>query len=59
MDYITASPSYTVSKTIVHPNYYASDDSLLILNDIALLKLNREIEFSDKIAPLCLPDKGN
>ena len=47
------------SKTIVHPNYYRNDIIGQVLNDVALLKLNKEIEFTDVVAPICLPNKGN
>ncbi|GAB6026967.1 hypothetical protein CHUAL_013636 [Chamberlinius hualienensis] len=44
-----------VSDVIVHakfklPTYY---------NDIALLKLNRPVNYTDYIRPLCLPDEAN
>ncbi len=35
-----------------HPNYnYKSND-----NDIALMKLNVPVTYTDKISPICLPD---
>ena len=46
---------YDVSKIIVHP-YYQSET--MILNDIALVKLQREIHFTEFVKPICLPYKG-
>lgn len=35
-----------------HPNYEKTD----FTNDIALMKLERPIEFTDSISPICLPN---
>ncbi|KAM6435541.1 chymotrypsin-C-like [Liasis olivaceus] len=43
-----------VEKAIVHEKW----NSLLIINDIALLKLARPVQFSDTIQPSCLPAAG-
>ena len=47
---------YDVDTIIVHPEY-AHDDPYQ-LNDIALLRLDREVQFSSKIQPICLPDES-
>ncbi|KAF2895869.1 hypothetical protein ILUMI_10304 [Ignelater luminosus] len=40
-----------IEEKIVHPQYYARRGN----NDIALLRLNRNIKFSNYIQPVCLP----
>lgn len=42
-----------VVQTILNDNYLAS--SMDNMNDIALLKLKNDVEFTDKIQPICLP----
>lgn len=42
-----------VSKVIVHPNYNPSQ----IKNDIALMKLDTPVTYSDQIVPVCVPKK--
>lgn len=44
-----------VSKWISHPNY----DPNIMRNDIALIKLDKKIEFSDTILPVCFPSGVN
>ncbi|XP_059611560.1 chymotrypsin-C-like [Phlebotomus argentipes] len=41
---------FTVFSVIPHPRY----DTSLLSNDIALLRLSREIQYSDYIQPICL-----
>lgn len=41
---------YTINKTITHPDYTAGST----YNDIALLKLNKTVEFTQYIQPACL-----
>ncbi|KAB0796378.1 hypothetical protein PPYR_10439 [Photinus pyralis] len=41
-----------IEKKIRHPQY----NRRLGLNDIALLRLNRKVAFTDYIRPICLPD---
>ncbi|XP_032935629.1 LOW QUALITY PROTEIN: chymotrypsin-C-like [Catharus ustulatus] len=43
-----------VEKTIVHEKW----NSILVLNDIALVKLAEEVQESDTIRAACLPDAG-
>ncbi|KAF2904360.1 hypothetical protein ILUMI_01818 [Ignelater luminosus] len=43
---------YTVNKTIIHPDYILDDS---YRNDIALVRLNGEVQYSDYIRPICLP----
>lgn len=43
----------TINKTIRHPNYQPPS----IYYDIALLKLNKVIEFNDRIRPACLYER--
>lgn len=45
---------YRVGKVISHPNY----DSKTKNNDIALMKLQTPLTFSDKVKPVCLPNPG-
>jgi hypothetical protein len=47
--------SYHFFIWIKHPYYNASYKNL---NDIALIKLSKNLTFNDKISPICLP-KGN
>lgn len=42
---------FGATKWINHPNY--DDDA--IENDIALVKLDRKVTYTDKISPICLP----
>ncbi|XP_070509416.1 venom protease-like [Chironomus tepperi] len=44
---------YRVIQKIVHPKY----NSGLISNDIALLKLNQNVELNENVHPICLPTK--
>lgn len=52
-----------LEKIIIHPKYRnvrGGYHSLgYIVNDIALLKLDREIIFDFYVRPICLPDRGN
>lgn len=45
---------YRVEKVISHPNY----DSNTKNNDIALMKLQAPLTFTDKVKPVCLPNPG-
>ncbi len=40
-------------KVIVHENYGAGESGLD--NDIMLLRLERDVEYADFVAPVCLP----
>ena len=42
---------FSVAKWISHPRYSPSDMG----NDVALIKLNRRVTFSNVISPVCLP----
>ncbi|XP_076066869.1 venom protease-like [Oratosquilla oratoria] len=42
---------YNIEKVIVHPNY----ESRTVANDIALIRLDRKVEFTVYINPVCLP----
>ncbi|KAF5901494.1 forkhead-associated domain-containing protein 1-like, partial [Clarias magur] len=44
----------SAAKIFVHEEW----DSQRIRNDIALIKLQSRVQFSDKIMPACLPDNG-
>lgn len=44
---------YEVDSIIVHPEYRHDDEYQL--NDIALLRLDRDVQFTSKIQPICLP----
>ncbi|KAF2894197.1 hypothetical protein ILUMI_11978 [Ignelater luminosus] len=45
---------YTLSKIIAHPGY----DSKTSVNNIALLRINGRVSYSDYIRPVCLPFPG-
>lgn len=48
--------AFPVAKAVIHHghiDHYEYDE-----NDIALLKLGREIKYTDYIQPICLPHKG-
>ncbi|XP_046747998.1 chymotrypsin-2-like [Diprion similis] len=42
---------YQALRTVINPNW----NSLLTRNDIALIEVNREIVFGDKVGPIALP----
>lgn len=42
-----------VDEVIVHPEYYS--EGVAQYHDIAILKLQRKVEFNKWIAPICLP----
>ncbi|KAL7042181.1 hypothetical protein ACKWTF_001052 [Chironomus riparius] len=43
--------TFGIDEIILHPKY----DSFRQLNDIALIKLDKEVKFSEHIYPICLP----
>ena len=43
-----------VCKDFVHPQY----NSKTMLNDVALLKLSKDIQFNSYTQPACLPKRG-
>ncbi|XP_044260044.1 phenoloxidase-activating factor 1-like isoform X1 [Tribolium madens] len=45
---------FTPKDYIIHPNY----DSSSMLNDIAIIRLDRKAKFSDYVQPICLPPKN-
>ncbi|KAL7728084.1 hypothetical protein ACLKA6_002231 [Drosophila palustris] len=47
-----------VEKIIVHRNYLV-DDRARMLNDISLVRLNKRIQFTDTLKPICLPFGSN
>lgn len=53
--------TYKVEEIIVHPEssrLQPLDEYGRLYNDIALLKLDRDIEFNEKVKALRIPDKG-
>jgi secreted trypsin-like serine protease len=46
----------TGDNIINHPEYLFNDDT--ITHDIAILRLPQEITFTDKIRPVCLPNRS-
>lgn len=44
---------FGIEETTVHSSF--RDQSLRIINDIALLRLDRKIRFGSKLKPICLP----
>ena len=54
-DFDGAAPlDFAVSRTLVHPNY----STTRFHNDIAIITLQSEVSFSDKVSPICLPSPG-
>ncbi|CAH2250048.1 chymotrypsin-2-like isoform X1 [Pararge aegeria] len=45
---------YSVDKIIVHEKY----NSMLINNDVSVIRVDTEIEFSDLVQPIALPDRN-
>lgn len=45
-----------ITQVIVHPNYKIKDVKSDF--DIALMKLQSPVKFSDEIAPICLPSQN-
>ncbi|XP_041969724.1 CLIP domain-containing serine protease 2-like [Aricia agestis] len=45
-----------IERAIVHDQYVRGDDSMP--NDIALLRLAREVQFDDFVKPICLPTEA-
>ena len=41
-------------KPFIHPEY----DSTTGINDIAIVKLNQSVEWTDTVKPICLPNPG-
>ncbi|KAK5643984.1 hypothetical protein RI129_007829 [Pyrocoelia pectoralis] len=50
------SEEYGIEKITVHADYKKSSQGN---HDIALIKLNASVKFSDYIKPICLPSEGN
>ncbi|KAH8409865.1 hypothetical protein KR222_011269, partial [Zaprionus bogoriensis] len=44
---------FVVTRTIIHSDY--KKDHGLAINDIALLRLDRQIQFDGKLQPICMP----
>ncbi|CAF0860141.1 unnamed protein product [Brachionus calyciflorus] len=49
---VTSSQVYSIKEIIAHENY----DESTILNDIAILKLDKEVELNERIQLACLPN---
>ena len=44
---------YLVDKLIAHPSY----DLLAKTRDIGIVKLSRDVQYTDMVGPVCLPQK--
>nr|XP_029736110.1 CLIP domain-containing serine protease B15-like [Aedes albopictus] len=51
--YVEYQDDYPIEKVIVHENY--SPTNLNQVNDIALIKLNKTVERTKLVAPICIP----
>ncbi|CAG9856891.1 unnamed protein product [Phyllotreta striolata] len=49
------SKAYQISEIVKHPQFVLQNAQ----NDIALIKLDREVEFTDYIKPVCLPNENS
>lgn len=49
----TGGVTYNIENVIIHPDYISSN--LLHCNDIALIKTDSTIDFTDNVAPISLP----
>lgn len=47
---------YRIAKNILHPGHV--DHKQYDENDIALVKMDREIKFNVNVQPICLPNRG-
>ena len=45
---------FSIENVILHPDY----DIKTGHNDIAIVKLNQEVEWTDAVKPICLPDSN-
>ena len=45
---------FSIENVILHPEY----DIKTGHNDIAIVKLNQEVEWTDAVKPICLPDSN-
>lgn len=48
------SGKFAIQQIVVHPNYTANDT----VYDIALVKLNDTVDFTNYILPMCLPESS-
>ncbi|XP_048000959.1 venom serine protease-like [Leguminivora glycinivorella] len=51
----SATQGFNIERVTVHPQYTSSNYD----NDIAILRLSRDIVYSDRVGPVCLPFKFN
>lgn len=47
--------SHNINKVIIHPNYDDVETDDWQINDVALLKTEKDIKFGNKVGPACLP----
>lgn len=46
-----------VVEGVKHPSF--TSNAVRDINDIAVLKMNRKVKFSDSVRPICLPPDGS
>lgn len=50
---------FGIEKIIPHPHYDGTESGRNVVNDIALIRLDSDIQFGTKMQPICLPFGSN